>query len=109
VAQSLSTAVVRYWLLPGRSTRLSPNPLVTDTLLRQEVRPGSLAQTVYTVLAKRRKGRPMPKFKNRLPSYRLYKRSGQAVVTLNGRDIYLGVHNTEESRENYKRAIKEWV
>ena len=32
----------------------------------------------------------MPKLKNKLPTYRVHKASGQAVVTLNGRDIYLG-------------------
>ena len=36
----------------------------------------------------------MPKLTNRLPSYRLHKASGQAVVTLNARDIYLGEHNS---------------
>ena len=39
----------------------------------------------------------MPKRKNKLPSYRFHKGSGQAVVTLSGKDIYLGVHGTEES------------
>ena len=34
----------------------------------------------------------------RNPSYRLHKPSGQAVVTLNGRDYYLGKHGTAESR-----------
>ena len=31
----------------------------------------------------------MPKLKNKVPSYGLHKASGQAVVTPNGRDIYL--------------------
>ena len=30
----------------------------------------------------------------RIPSYRLHKPSGQAVVTINGRDIYLGKYNS---------------
>jgi len=51
----------------------------------------------------------MPKLTNRLPSYRLHKASGQAVVTLGGRDIYLGFHNTEESRDRYKLVIQEWL
>ena len=51
----------------------------------------------------------MPKLRNKLPSYRLHKVSGQAVVTLNGRDIYLGRYNSAESREKYQRAIKEWL
>ena len=40
----------------------------------------------------------MPRLKNKVPSYRLHKATGQAVVTLNGRDIYLGVYK-ESSRE----------
>jgi integrase len=31
------------------------------------------------------------------------------VVTLNGRDIYLGRHNTRESRGNYDRVMAEWL
>ena len=34
----------------------------------------------------------------RIPSYRHHKPSGQAVVTLGGRDIYLGKYNTAASR-----------
>jgi len=35
--------------------------------------------------------------------------SGQAVVTLNGRDIYLGKWNTKASRAEYDRLIGEWL
>ncbi len=45
----------------------------------------------------------------RIPSYRLHKPSGQAVVRINGRDIYLGVHGTEASRQEYDRIIAEWL
>lgn len=51
----------------------------------------------------------MPKLKNKLPAYRHHKASGQAVVTLNARDIYLGKHNSAESREIYKRVVQEWL
>ncbi len=51
----------------------------------------------------------MPKLTNRLPSYRLHKPSGQAIVTLDGRDFYLGTHNTDESRDRYKLIIQEWL
>ena len=34
-----------------------------------------------------------------LPSYRLHKPTGQAVVTLNGKDHYLGRHGTRESKD----------
>ena len=42
------------------------------------------------------------------PSYRLHKPSGRAVVTLNGKDYYLGVHNSKESKLAYARVIGEW-
>jgi integrase len=45
----------------------------------------------------------------RTPSYRLHKPSGQAVVTLNGVDCYLGRHGTPESRVAYDRVIGEWL
>jgi hypothetical protein len=45
----------------------------------------------------------------RVPSYRLHKPTGQAVVTLNGRDRYLGKHNTAESRAEYSRLLAEWL
>src|SRR3954452_12064638 len=43
------------------------------------------------------------------PSYRLHKPSGQAVVSLGGRDVYLGRHDTAESRARYDQAIAEWL
>jgi integrase len=48
-----------------------------------------------------------------VPSYRLHKQSGQAVVTLtdgNGirRDVLLGRHGTPESRAEYLRILAEW-
>ena len=44
-----------------------------------------------------------------IPSYRLHKASGRAVVTLNGRDIYLGRYDTPESREKYDAVIRRWL
>lgn len=46
---------------------------------------------------------------NRIPSYRLHRPSGRAVVTLNGKDIYLGAFNTPESNAEYQRVIGEWL
>jgi integrase len=48
-----------------------------------------------------------------VPSYRLHKQSGQAVVTLpdglGGRhDVLLGVYGSTESRTEYARVIAEW-
>ncbi|MDB5350168.1 MAG: site-specific tyrosine recombinase XerC [Planctomycetota bacterium] len=51
----------------------------------------------------------MPSTAHRTPSYRRHKASGQAVVTLNGRDVYLGIHGTPESRAEYDRRIAEWL
>jgi integrase len=50
----------------------------------------------------------MPK-KIRIPSYRLHKGSGQAVVVLNGKSIYLGKWDTPESKAEYERVIGEWL
>ncbi len=44
----------------------------------------------------------------RVPSYRLHKPSGQAVVTIGGRDLYLGKHKSAASRAEYGRVIAEW-
>lgn len=46
----------------------------------------------------------MPKRKPRTPSYRYHKPSGQAVVTLNGRDFYLGVYDGDASRAEASSA-----
>ena len=46
----------------------------------------------------------MPKLKdNEVPSYRLHKQSGQAVVTLNGRDHLLGQHGSSASKKKYRQ------
>ena len=49
----------------------------------------------------------MPKLKYRSPSYRLHKPPGQAVVTINGKDHYLGPHSSDESDVEYKRLMAE--
>jgi integrase len=43
------------------------------------------------------------------PSYRLHKPSNRAVVTLDGRDFYLGPYGSEESRAEYDRVVAEWL
>jgi integrase len=45
----------------------------------------------------------------RVPSYRRHKPSGQAVVTLNGKDFYLGKWGTKARRTEYDRLIQEWL
>lgn len=44
-----------------------------------------------------------------IPKYRLHKSTGRAVVTIRGRDIYLGQYNSPESLERYKRTIAEFL
>jgi integrase len=51
----------------------------------------------------------MPRLKNSLPKYRKHKQSGQAIVTLSGRDFLLGPHGTQTSRLEYDRLIMEWL
>ena len=45
----------------------------------------------------------------RFPKYRLHKPSGQAVVTLDGHDFYLGPHGSPLSRAEYDRLTGEWL
>jgi hypothetical protein len=51
----------------------------------------------------------MPRLTNRLPAYRLHKASNQAIVSLSGRDFYLGPWNSPESHAAYSRLTKRWV
>ena len=51
----------------------------------------------------------MPKLKNSVPKYRKHRQSGQAIVTLNGRDHLLGPHGTRVSRLEYDRLVGEWL
>jgi integrase len=44
-----------------------------------------------------------------VPTYRKHKSTGQAVVTLNGRDYYLGRYGSAASRAEYDRLIQEWL
>lgn len=44
----------------------------------------------------------------RTPSYRFHKARSCAVVTINGKDHYLGEYDTPESWEKYHRLVAEW-
>lgn len=46
---------------------------------------------------------------DRLPRYRKHKASGQAIVTVAGRDHYLGPHGTAVSKLEYDRLITNWL
>ena len=50
----------------------------------------------------------MPRLTKSLPKYRKHKASGQALVTLDGKDFYLGPHGTSTSRREYDRLVGEW-
>lgn len=45
----------------------------------------------------------------KVPPYRLHKPSGRAVVTIEGRQVYLGKYDTAVSRENYRRTVAEYL
>src|SRR5262245_27746868 len=52
----------------------------------------------------------MPRLRaNQYPAYRKHKGTGQAVVTLNGKDHYLGIHGTHASKDAYDRLIAVWL
>lgn len=51
----------------------------------------------------------MPSLKRAVPKYRKHKQSGQAIVTLSGRDYLLGPHGTKASALEYDRLVMEWL
>lgn len=51
----------------------------------------------------------MPRLNGRVPAYRRHRASGQAVVTLDGRDFYLDPHGSEVSKREYDRLVLEWL
>jgi integrase len=51
----------------------------------------------------------MPLLTNATPKYRQHKASGQAIITLDGRDFYLGPWRSQASRREYDRLTAEWL
>ncbi len=51
----------------------------------------------------------MPKLVIAVPRYAKHRASGQAVVSIEGRDFYLGPHGTRASRVEYDRIVNEWL
>jgi len=52
----------------------------------------------------------MPRFAGEsIPKYRKHRGSGQAVVTISGRNHYLGPHGTKTSKFEYDRLVGEWL
>ena len=45
----------------------------------------------------------------RIPKYRCHKGSGQAIVQINGKRIYLGKHGSAKSKERYRQLIAEFL
>jgi integrase len=45
----------------------------------------------------------------RVPRYRCHKATGQGVVTIDGKDTYLGKYRSAASREAYRRTVAEWM
>jgi integrase len=51
----------------------------------------------------------MPRLVAATPKYRRHKSSGQAVVTVAGKDHYLGPYKSKASKVEYDRVIGEWL
>lgn len=51
----------------------------------------------------------MPKLISTTPKYRRHKASGRAVVTIAGRDYYLGPWQSKASKLEYDRLVGEWI
>jgi len=50
----------------------------------------------------------MPRLLYQPPKYRLHKGTGQALVSLAGRKIYLGKYGSPQSHQRYEQAIAQW-
>ena len=51
----------------------------------------------------------MPRLTAATPKYRHHRASGQAVVTIAGKDHYLGPWKSKASKVEYDRLIGEWL
>ena len=51
----------------------------------------------------------MPRLTKSTPKYRHHKATGQAIVTIEGKDRYLGPWKSKASRVEYDRLICEWL
>ncbi len=50
----------------------------------------------------------MPRLQKRPPKYGRHKASGQAVVYVKGREVYLGKYGSPKSHERYRAFLAEW-
>lgn len=51
----------------------------------------------------------MPRWSHHVPSYRLHRATGQAIVTIDGQDHYLGKYDSAESRQRYDELVGAWL
>ena len=51
----------------------------------------------------------MPRLVDSVPKYRLHRASGQAIVSIAGKDHYLGPWRSKASRIEYDRIVGEWI
>jgi len=47
--------------------------------------------------------------KRKIPSLCLHKATGQAVVRIDGKDVYCGIYGSSEAQQKYDRVIAEWL
>jgi hypothetical protein len=51
----------------------------------------------------------MPRLVHRTPTYSRHRASGQAVITVNGKDHYLGEYGSTASKTEYDRITSLWL
>jgi hypothetical protein len=51
----------------------------------------------------------MPARRSTISKFRHHKATGQALVVIDGKSIYLGKYDTAEARERYDRVVAEWL
>ena len=51
----------------------------------------------------------MLKLSSAIPKYRKHRASGQAIVSINGRVHYLGLHGSRASKLEYDRLVNQWL
>jgi hypothetical protein len=51
----------------------------------------------------------MPRLVHAVPKYHKHRASGQAALTINGKDYYLGLYGSKASKVEYDRLIAEYL
>src|SRR5262245_59709942 len=89
------------------STETLRRTQVTRTFRRSEVRPVALGIRELSREPLQTDALPMAR-SPRVPTYRPHS-SGQARVTLGGKDHLLGPYGSAQSKEAYRRLVAEWL